>query len=76
MMIPVKGRLVGSARQPVASANGHIGIAKRLKAVAGNISQRPITLDTYHFLRQPRENGGLVTGAGPDFEHAVLGPDF
>src|SRR5690606_12346062 len=55
----------------IAPAKDHIAQLQFGKTLLGTFLQRLDSLDREHPLHQLRQYGGLVTGAGADFQHLV-----
>ena len=67
----VVGRPLRQTGKTISYQHLDVVVAQRRQSPARCFRQRPIPLHTDHFAREPRENGGLVAGAGAHFEHAM-----
>ena len=66
--------IAGTGRDVEAVPQHHLDIvaAELLQPRPGAVGQRPVALDGQDLPAKPRQDGGLVTGAGADLEHAVM----
>jgi CheY-like chemotaxis protein len=69
----IKGPPAGCARKAISDQHFDIVVAESCKVAPRRVSESPEPLDRHHFARQPRQNGCLISRAGADFEHAMLG---
>ena len=58
--------------KPSPSITSTLSIAELLEPGPGAVGQRPVALDGQHVPAQPRQDRGLVAGAGADLEHLVV----
>ena len=49
----------------------HVAAAEARERGAGALRELRVDLDRVHRVRQAREDGGLIAGAGADLQHAL-----
>ena len=66
--------IAGPGRDVEAIPQHHLDIvaAELLEPCAGAVGEGPVALDGQHLPAQPRQDRGLIAGAGADLQHAVL----
>lgn len=62
------------AQEAIGAMDGDVANAEAAQGGAGGSGELRDDFDGVDLVDEPSEHGGLVTGAGSDFEHAVGGP--
>ena len=71
----IEGRVIGTSCGAVTRDDSCVGVAKFAEKLASGGGELGNAFHRVHLVREFSEDGGLISGAGTDFEHPVFGGD-